>query len=47
MIVDLENILRELTPGLLRYCMARTRDRNLAEEIAQESLLALIARLKN
>lgn len=47
MIVDLENILRELTPGLLRYCMARTRDRSLAEEIAQESLVALIARLKN
>jgi RNA polymerase sigma-70 factor (ECF subfamily) len=44
MIVDLENIIRELTPGLLRYCTARTRDRNLAEEIAQESLAALIMR---
>jgi RNA polymerase sigma-70 factor, ECF subfamily len=44
MIVDLENIIRELTPGLLRYCRARTRDRNLAEEIAQESLVALIMR---
>jgi RNA polymerase sigma factor (sigma-70 family) len=47
MIVDLENIIREMTPGLLRYCMARTRDRSLAEEIAQESLIALIMRLKN
>jgi RNA polymerase sigma-70 factor (ECF subfamily) len=44
MIVDLENIIRELTPGLLRYCTARTRDRNLAEEIAQESLAALVMR---
>ncbi len=45
MIVDLENIIRELTPGLLRYCTARTRDRSLAEEIAQESLAALIMHL--
>jgi RNA polymerase sigma factor (sigma-70 family) len=44
-IVDLENIIRVLTPGLLRYCMARTRDRCLAEEIAQESLAALIMHL--
>jgi RNA polymerase sigma-70 factor, ECF subfamily len=44
MIMDLENIVRELTPGLLRYCTARTRDRSLAEEIAQESLVALITR---
>jgi RNA polymerase sigma-70 factor (ECF subfamily) len=47
MIVDLENIIRELTPGLLRYCTARTRDRNLAEEIAQESLMALIMHWNN
>jgi RNA polymerase sigma-70 factor (ECF subfamily) len=44
MIVDFENIIRELTPGLLRYCTACTRDRSLAEEIAQESLAALITR---
>jgi RNA polymerase sigma-70 factor (ECF subfamily) len=44
MIVDLEKIIRELTPGLLRYCTARTRDRSLAEEVAQESLAALILR---
>ncbi len=45
MIVNLENIICELTPGLLRYCTARTRDRGLAEEIAQESLAALIMHL--
>ncbi len=44
--VDLENIVREMTPGLIRYCMARTRDRSLAEEIAQESLVALVQRWK-
>jgi RNA polymerase sigma factor CnrH len=38
-------VIRELAPGLLRYCIARTRDRGLAEEIAQESLAALIRRL--
>ena len=46
MIVDLENIIRELAPGLLRYCTALMRDRSLAEEIAQESLAALITRWK-
>jgi RNA polymerase sigma-70 factor (ECF subfamily) len=44
MVVDLENTIRELTPGLIRYCTARTRDRSLAEEIAQESLAALVQR---
>ncbi len=44
MIVDLENIIRELTPGLIRYCKARVRDQSLAEEIAQESLAALVQR---
>lgn len=44
MIVDLENTIRELSPGLIRYCMARVRDRSLAEEIAQESLAALVQR---
>lgn len=43
-IVDLENTIQELTPGLIRYCTARTRDRSLAEEIAQESLAALVQR---
>jgi RNA polymerase sigma-70 factor, ECF subfamily len=44
MIVDLENIIKELTPGLIRYCRARMRDQDLAEEIAQESLAALVQR---
>jgi len=44
MSVDLENAIRELTPGLIRYCTARTKDPSLAEEIAQESLAALVQR---
>jgi RNA polymerase sigma-70 factor (ECF subfamily) len=46
MIVDLENIIRELTPGLIRYCKSRIRNQSLAEEIAQESLVALVQRWK-
>jgi RNA polymerase sigma-70 factor (ECF subfamily) len=42
--VDLEDTVRNLAPGLLRYCTARTRDRSLGEEIAQESLAALVQR---
>ena len=45
--VDLEGIIRELAPGLIRYCTARTRDRGLAEEIAQDSLAALVQRWKH
>ncbi len=44
--MDLENAIRELTPGLIRYCAARTGDGSLAEEIAQESLAALVHRWK-
>ena len=44
MVVDLETVVRQLAPGLLRYCAARTRDRGLAEEIAQEALAALVQR---
>ncbi len=44
MSVDLEEAVRDLAPGLLRYCAARTRDRSLAEEIAQDSLAALVQR---
>jgi RNA polymerase sigma-70 factor (ECF subfamily) len=42
--VDLEQVIRELAPNLLRYCTARTGDRSLAEEIAQDSLAALVQR---
>ncbi len=44
MVVDLEIVIRELAPGLLRYCAARMRDSGLAEEIAQETLAALVQR---
>jgi len=44
MSVDLETTIRELAPGLLRYCRARMRDLSLAEEIAQDSLVALVQR---
>jgi RNA polymerase sigma-70 factor (ECF subfamily) len=46
MVVDLEDTIRQLAPGLIRYCTARTGDRNLAEEIAQESLTALVQRCR-
>lgn len=44
MFVDLESAIRELAPKLIRYCTARTRQPSLAEEIAQESLSALVDR---
>jgi DNA-directed RNA polymerase specialized sigma24 family protein len=40
--VTLDAIVADLAPRLLRYCTARTRDAAAAEEIAQESLTALI-----
>jgi RNA polymerase sigma-70 factor, ECF subfamily len=40
--VDLDIIVRDLAPRLLRFTFALTRDRDLAEDIAQESLTALI-----
>jgi RNA polymerase sigma-70 factor (ECF subfamily) len=42
--VDLEQTIRELAPRLLRYCLGRTGDRDLAEEVAQETLAALARR---
>jgi RNA polymerase sigma-70 factor, ECF subfamily len=42
MTVDIETAIQELTPRLLRYCRGRSADTGLAEEIAQESLVALI-----
>jgi len=44
MVVDLESAIRELAPKLIRYCAARTGRAALAEEVAQESLSALVAR---
>lgn len=42
--MDLETTLFELTPRLLRYCVGRAGDRSLGEDIAQETLTALVAR---
>jgi len=40
--VDLEATLRDIAPRLLRYCAGSLRDASLGEEIAQESLAALV-----
>jgi RNA polymerase sigma-70 factor, ECF subfamily len=42
--VDLDATVRELAPKLLGYCFLETGDRSLAEEIAQETLTALVQR---
>ncbi len=42
--MDLEDVLRDLAPRLLRYATARTGDAGLGEEIAQDSLTALVQR---
>jgi RNA polymerase sigma factor (sigma-70 family) len=40
--VDLDSALRDLTPRILRYCRGYTGDACLAEEIAQDALIALV-----
>ncbi len=42
--MDLEPVVRDLAPRVLRFALALTRDRDLSEDIAQESLAALIQR---
>jgi RNA polymerase sigma-70 factor (ECF subfamily) len=42
--MDLEAAVSALAPGLLRYCLGRTADRGLAEDLAQEALTALVQR---
>jgi RNA polymerase sigma factor (sigma-70 family) len=42
--VDLEATVRDLAPRVLRYARMWTRDAALAEEVAQESLTALVRR---
>jgi len=42
--MELEDVVAELAPGLLRYAKARTRSTELAEDVAQEALVALVAR---
>ncbi len=46
-IVDLDGTLSELAPRVLRYLVARLGDASLAEEIAQESLTALVRAWRN
>ena len=40
--VTLETAVGELAPRVLRYCVGYVGDRSLGEEIAQESLAALV-----
>jgi len=40
--MDLESVLRELAPGLLRFCIGTMGSRVEGEELAQESLAALV-----
>jgi RNA polymerase sigma factor (sigma-70 family) len=42
--VDLDTAVRELAPKLLGYCRLETGDPSLAEEIAQDTLMALVHR---
>ena len=42
--MDLDAVVRDLAPKVLGYCLLETRDRALAEEIAQDALAALVQR---
>jgi len=42
--VTLDEVVRELAPKVLGYCQLETGDRSLAEEIAQDTLAALVQR---
>ena len=42
--MDIETVVRELAPQLMRYCLAQAGDPALAEEAAQEALMALVQR---
>jgi RNA polymerase sigma-70 factor (ECF subfamily) len=46
-IVDLEATVAELAPRVLRYANARLGDAALAEDVAQESLAALVRACRN
>ncbi|HNV03506.1 MAG TPA: RNA polymerase sigma factor [Vicinamibacterales bacterium] len=46
-IVDLEGTVVALAPRVLRYATARLGDRALAEDVAQESLAALVRACRN
>lgn len=40
--MDLDRTIRELAPRVLRYAVARTGDQSAGEDVAQESLAALV-----
>ena len=42
--MELRATATRLAPGLLRYCLGKTGDPTLAEEISQEALMALVRR---
>ena len=46
-IVDLEGTIAELAPRVLRYASARLGDASQAEDVAQESLAALVRACRN
>jgi len=45
--VDLDETVEALAPRVLRYAAARLGDRSLAEDVAQESLAALVRAWRN
>lgn len=45
--VDLDEAVGALAPRVLRYAVARLGDMSLAEDVAQESLAALVRRCRN
>ena len=42
--LELEEVVAELAPGLLRYARAKTGSVEMAEDVAQEALVALVSR---
>lgn len=45
--MNLDAVIEELAPRLLRFCRGRASDASLAEEAAQEALVALVDRWRN
>ncbi len=45
--MDLEEVVRELAPRLLRYAIGRTGNRGLGEDVAQQALTALVQRWRS
>lgn len=45
--MDLETLVRDLAPRLLAYCRSRSSLDDLAEEVAQDALTALVERVRH